>query len=720
MRRAMTHFLWSLLNAASRWAIIWGMVLTSLVKSAYSQDAKQESVPEDTCIMDLFLPAGATVNVDGIDYDKQRRMAWSGLKSGSVYRSQVTIDFGGKGRDKRTILVEGGRRVRLVLPEPTSTTPKIVPQTGHTLAESAQLTPDGRWLITGGHDGQVILWDARTGRAVYSFKGSGSSIKHVAISNDGRRILSTTWKETCVWDIATPEKPKFLWQERDSNEHTALSHDGRRVALVGSGLSKDTGVWNVDTGERISTFAEFSGIVENVVFSPDGRQVLMSQRGETKDSGGNTHFDKDNSILFDVATGRIIQEFERYKNKSEGLTGHGAAFSPDGAKIATGAGRNAIILWDATSGKKLLTLAGHRGWSGVTGVAFSPDGRQLLSRSYDQVILWDTNNGKKLQLAWCWTVDVAFIPEGPVAVAPQLAYPQAAQGGMRTWNVLSGKNVLPTISMQRAWINAVAFSPNGRQVALAALNNNTPLVWSGTTGLPQLLMGGSYGMVTQFASIFSPDSLDLAARSTKGHLESISCLAFSPDGRQILTGSFDTTAILWDTETGKQLHKLQGHRGRSSQQRELNPGALLRLLKYYTTGETDDLPKKQMQRVIESLPGFINCVAFSSDGKYAITGGADEKAIVWQCATGRKIRELPVPRKAATSSDAVPSFRHVNSVALSADGRLALIGSRFDPIVILWDVSTGKTLRTLEKDVDRNLLALTFSTDGQPLALTSS
>jgi WD40 repeat protein/uncharacterized caspase-like protein len=748
----MNRFPQSCVDSPARSAIVLaGFLLALLARPAWSQDASKESalVPKDTCILELTLPEGTTTSIDGDDQGIKRRMTWSKLKPGVIYQTRLTVTFRNGGSDERTILVEGGRRIRLALPSPSAKMPKIVPQVGHTHVQHARLSSDGRWLLTGGNDGLAVLWNVKTGRSIRVFRGLEGDVEHLAMSRNSTRILAASSKAVGIWDLDSADQPRFF--RKGDVYFAAISTDGRYLA---SSL-RDSGeeysvvtVWDVKSGERVHTLRGHENNVRAAAFSPDGRQLLtgatrslkltadqqreMLEQLKNLQKHEGTYLEvlqaarkmKVNrcigeAIQWDLTTGELLRKCEGHNDDIRAV-----AISPDGHKLATASDDGSLILWNAADGKKLVTLKKGDSFfdmQGFTNVQFSPDGRQLLGSSRGGAILWDSAGSKQLHSIRSGIasqmIGIAFAPDGPMAVTAG-----SSVGGssllIRVWSVVSQKEVLAPIRQESHSVNALALSPDGQYIAAVNISDNSPMVLDGRTGRCGFLGGNALtGYLWAPAEIVSPGSSGVLT----GHANSVTSLAFSPDGRRMLTGSYDATAILWDTETGRQVHKLQGHRGPSQSLRQSMPLRLSFGLRYLASGGNlestlGSMRLKDMAQLQESQPGYVHCVAFGADGRCAITGGEDEKAIVWDCATGRKKRELIIPRAAPESPDKSPKPRRVERVALSRDGRLALTEATYPRILVLWDARTGEKIKTLEKDID-DLYAFAFSADDRPLAL---
>ncbi len=126
------------------------------------------------------------------------------------------------------------------------------------------------------------------------------------------------------------------------------------------------------------------------------------------------------------------------------------AFSPNGKQVVSGSRDQTVRLWDAATGAALQALEGYSDW--VTSVAFSPNGKQVVSRSRDQTVrLWDAATGKALQALEDhsgWVKSVAFSPDGKQFVFG------SRDKTVQLWDVATGKAL-------QDWIISVAFSPDG-------------------------------------------------------------------------------------------------------------------------------------------------------------------------------------------------------------------------------------------------------------------
>jgi WD40 repeat protein len=195
-------------------------------------------------------------------------------------------------------------------------------------------------------------------------------------------------------------------------------------------------------------------------------------------------------------------------------------------------------------------------------------------------------------------------------------------------------------------------------------------------------------------------------RSLVGHSYAIWSVAFSADGRRVLTGSADQTAKLWDAETGKELRSLAGHSDDVYSVAFSPDGRRVLTGSWDHTAKLWDAETGKELRSFAGHSSSVDSVAFSPDGRRVLTGSSDYTAKLWDAETGKELRSF-----AGHSSS-------VDSVAFSPDGRRVLTGSS-DHTAKLWDAETGRELRSLTGHAYA-VLSVAFSRDGRRVLTGSS
>ncbi len=201
------------------------------------------------------------------------------------------------------------------------------------------------------------------------------------------------------------------------------------------------------------------------------------------------------------------------------------------------------------------------------------------------------------------------------------------------------------------------------------------------------------------ASLTTPDGNLI--RTLTGHTKSVNAIAFSVDGKYLISGSRDCTLKVWDCQTGVEVRTINGHT------KSVNAIALSVDGKYLVSGSSDttlkvwDWQTGEKVRTISGHSNSVNAIAFSPDGKYLVSGSRDTTLKVWDWQTGEKVCTIQ------GHSDSV------KAIAFSVDGKY-LVSGCCDWTVKVWDWQTGEKVRTISGH-SNSVNAIVFSPDGKYL-----
>jgi WD40 repeat protein len=377
---------------------------------------------------------------------------------------------------------------------------------------SMAFSPDGRMLATGGQHA-VRFWETVSGKELRQFQIPTGGSQALAYSPDGTKVVSGGSDRTVnIWDAATGKDLHLFQGHHGTCSRVAFSPDARILASADSGSVK---LWDATTGRGLRPLPgdpepDYPGYF---AFSRDGRTLASKTwRGPLR--------------LWQVATGKALAQFPLDQLSQPPVM----AFSPDGRVLATptlGRTNNTIDLWGSATGKKIRRLEGDA--AGITALAYSPTGRLLASGSqHSRVILFDVASGKELRRmihpGAGVVYDLALSPDGETLAS------KAVGDGYRLWDTATGKELrLPITDPLES---PIAFSPDGALLA------------SGGRHWPA--RGEEVGNAVHLWELATGQEV----RRFRGHEAPVTSLVFAPDGRSLVSGSADLTALVWDA-TGR-------------------------------------------------------------------------------------------------------------------------------------------------------------------------
>ena len=524
-----------------------------LEQLAYSPNGKMIAVGDSNAQVAVYAP----------DQPNQLAMAVQGVDLGEVMGVAFSADNGAVftcGRDGKARLTAG--------PKPDGTNAGntatklhdyVTPNGG--AVTCLAVTPDGNYLVTGGEDKAVRVWEVSSTKQLRAFQGHMKRVTAVTTRADGKQIASASDDGAIrMWDLNTTDEHRALTEATDSLWAVAYSPDGKHIATAGSDLT--IRVYNPETGKLEATLSGAKSPITSLAFFPDSNRLAAA--------GGDRLVE-----IWDVANQKILKELSGHESAimslavsddsrlvlSGGAVGDRSvrAFTLDsdkpawvwkgrsavcavairkGAKIAAvGLADGSLVTLDISgSTPKESSTAAHV--AGVACVAYSKDGNRLVSVGGDGVVrVWSVaENGTLTPLVKFEGqskpgVPGAFTPLTGVAFAPDSRYVAAvgADAVVRVWDVET-KSEVRGLRGHVDWVTAVAFSPDGRFVASVGVEKDKVL------------------------RIFELPPLDVSASG--GHLVAVNAVAVSPDGKTVATAGTDETIRLWDIATGQQLSTL--------------------------------------------------------------------------------------------------------------------------------------------------------------------
>jgi WD40 repeat protein len=502
-----------------------------------------------------------------------------------------------------------------------------------------------------------------------------------------------------IWDLATAK----LLRTIDINTGRAIqgkllltrfSADGKLLASQNGDHLNQVSLWDPATGRHLRTWTAGERLISYLAFADDDKTLITAN-------------DAGSICAWDVATGKKEREIASFSNPLQTITlspdskllafveykvdlpGPGAAAAGGGIGISY-APEPFIRIWDITARKEVRRFV-QPGWEkkaaekrGFHSLVFVPNGRTLLASAWDGVLYeCDLGGTKEPRPVWSGSGQssaIAASPDGKVAAV-------AIGSTIHLIDIATGKDVSPSTAHPHH-VYKTAITPDGRTIVTAS--GPDLYLWDAASGRLRKRLQGHHDYINGLelidggrkavTSAYQEGNLrvwDLVAEKEAYRIESADkaniLQAVSPDGKTIAVGGSNSLTVLFDTRTGKEIQRLEGH------------------------GKFNDYG-----------------AAFTPDGRMLVVWYCDDNMVyLWDLASGKKVREFafidgdpPQPNPAGG--------RPVYFAAVSPDGRLIVFGSQ-SRFFEVRDLATGEALYRETKLPD-GVCPVTFSPDSRLLA----
>jgi WD40 repeat protein len=581
----------------------------------------------------------------------------------------------------------------------------------------AEMSADGRRVLTVSKDGKARIFDAATGKPIGEALTANASISQAHFSRDGTRVATAAEDQMArVWDAATGKAVTAPLEHPGLILALAFSSDGKRLHVVSRGPAPTaTGfhTWDTTSGDAVGDAWQFGHPVQTATFTPDEKLVLtigLDGRAHLTDLSG-----KNSSPAFEPAgtlrrlafssDGQYVGTCNNDKTARVWNVAKRTAISPplvhpdlvqqitvslDGQRVATSCADRFVRVWNVTTGQRILQV---RLPSVVSALSLSSDGRHLLAAGQDGVArVWNAESGVEVVPA-LWHSG-AILPNSAFALDGARAL-TADEQAVRLWDLTGGE---PLTTASASTGGRVTYSPDGKQ--FVRISGDSAQLYATETGKPvgQAIKHKNDISLTIFSADGrrlltvgqkpGQDSADVELRvsdTATGNpvgppIELISLVqvaALSPDGARLSAATAEQKVYFWESSSSKELGRPLDLRQNVTHIMFSPDGS-----KLITATAPGDVRVNDPATGEPIAPAMkhgqaLTYVAVTADSKQIITATANGNANLLDATTGET---------------AAGPFAHGSTilhVALSADGSRAATASA-DGTARIWDAKTGK------------------------------
>jgi WD40 repeat protein len=677
------------------------------------------------------------------------------------------------------LVASGNYGGQICLREAATGQVRLAIENGGASVECVSFSSDGRKLVSCGNRSELRLWDVSTGQMLKTIASKADVLYGACFSADDKQLLSYGREGSVrVWDADRGNQVRVY--SHPNLVHAAIFLPGGKEIATAC-QDGQVRIFSLDADEAVTTLPPFSAqsaFALALAVSRDGGLLAVGDAAririwntsgwksaallEPRNLSWGLNFNRDATKLFSAGGDSSIRSFDLASNTENQRfdvpggeqTGAGTvralAVSSDGKLIATAAAGRGVEIRDRASGELQKTLRTRD----ATSIVFSPDG-QSLAAAGGGLSFWEVKTGVLRQDIASPAIAVACSSDG------KLCATGGSDNVVRLWDA-NTKEEIASLEGHTEQVDAVAFSPDGKRL-VSASQDFTARVWDIEKRVPVAMLKGHAAAINAVA--YSPDGKTIATASNDGtaglwetrnyrlraslaHQQPVISAAFAGDSETLATGGENGALWLWSNARGSQRKRLMQHSGAVRGLAFLmdNSGLISasedQSIRFWKATEPALLP---LVTLSAHSPEAL-CAAFSADGKWLVTGGADKNLAIRDAATGMLRQQLhghtsrvnriamsPDSKRAASVSgdgtvrlwslqqeEEITEFNAWNekfaagrAIAFSSDGRTIASGAD-DGTIKLWDQIDRKLLHTLAEQ-SLPVTSLVFTNDGSTL-----
>jgi WD40 repeat protein len=570
------------------------------------------------------------------------------------------------------------------------------------------LTPDGQYLVSADgpylfgskslflgewaddrYEKLLIVWEWRSRTATKFLRGHAGGITCLIITADGKHAISSSVDKTIIiWNIQEGTRKHVLRGHEGVVSALALTKDGRRI--ISASEDKTIKLWDLESGKNIYTLERHTSVVTAVTVLPDEKRAVSAS------------FDRSLHV-WDIDSGEELLRLNSAQSHDPfdlgGLGFHWSGFNDyrflaiatlaDGSSILSLTNDDVLRTWDVEKGEETGALRGDL--KALTTMIVSPDGKSVFTSCADITNEADTIQVRDLQTSELTRLfryvsavrSLAVTPDGKQVISG------SEDKTIRVWDVQSDTTeFLPPGHFEA--IKAVSVTPDGLY-ALSAGEGETR-VWSLKSGTVKFRLQGQKGSADSFA--------------------------VTPDGKILINAPTSELLRFWSLQKrGEYLFALND-KDYGFDKIIVTPDSRFLLIIHLDHFVVWDLKTRCQVKTLYKHDDFIDNLAVTPDGSFAVSASQDETLKVWDIKR-RKVnkgssRTKVEPTTGLVSADGLLALKSVSkdhqtdgelftlrghkgkvsTVDVSPDGALAVSGSE-DCSVRVWDIKNGKPLRTM-------------------------